>query len=233
MGADRTLVRVDAKGAFMTRRTMGTRALLGLLALGLGMVAGLGGCAWPKVSPENSLPRLVTLYGQAMLPDDYAVAAESLPAPRTFRSRLATLDGRVLAVGSITSDAGDFSVNVPATQLAVRSTLYEVALLNSDRAPVYRGLVRLSERSNEASLTLSAASTTVALAAQSFQRSGRDPGKWDPEALAQVSSVKASAQQYASQLARWSSQAVGASEPGTPPEPSASVISSVIAVASR
>lgn len=217
----------------MIRRTKAARAWLGMAAGAIAAASPLGGCAWPMVSPENTLPRLVSLYGQALLPEDYAVAAESLPAPRTFRSRLATLDGRVLAVGSITSEAGDFSLNVPATQLGASAALYEVALLDRNRQPVYRGLVRLSERTNEASLTLSAASTTVALAAQSFKRSGRDPNSWDPAALVQVASIKTAAQQYASQLARWSSQAVGATQPGAPPEPSASAISSVIAVAAR
>ncbi|HEY9899421.1 MAG TPA: hypothetical protein V6D00_09590 [Pantanalinema sp.] len=216
----------------MTRRTMATRAMLGLLALGLGGFS-IGGCAWPRISPENSLPRLVTLYGQALLPDDYAVAAESRPAPRTFGSRLSTLDGRVLAVGSVTSDAGDFSLNVPATDLSQSAALYEVALLDPGRVPVYRGLVRLSSGTSETSLTLSAATTTVAIAAQAFKRSGRDPATWDPEALAGIASVKASAQQYASQLARWSSQSIGASRPPAPPEPSASAIASVIAVAGR
>lgn len=209
--------------------TRSRRALLGLFVLGFGTAAN--GCAWPRVSPENSLPRLVTLYGQALLPDDYAVAAETLPAPRTFASRLTTLDGRVLAVGSVTSDGGDFSINVPATDLAAGSALYEVALLDPARVPVYRGLVRLSGRTSETSLTLSAASTTVALAAQATLRAGRDPQGWDPQALSGLPSVKASAQQYASQLARWSSQALGSSRPPTPPEPSAAVIASVIAVA--
>ncbi|MBO9541963.1 hypothetical protein J7643_15350 [bacterium] len=217
----------------MTVRTLASRALPGLVALGLGGSAGLGGCVWPMMSPENSLPRLVTLYGQALLPDDYVVAAESLPAPRTFRSRLSRLDGSVLAVGSITTDTGDFSVNVPVTALSASTTLYEVSLLDPSDQPVYRGLVRLSARTSETGLTLSAASTTVALAAQAFKRSGRDPSNWDPEALSQIASVKTSAQQYASQLARWSSQSRNVSPPSAPPEPSASAIASIIAVAAR
>jgi hypothetical protein len=199
----------------------------------LGALGLIGGCAWPRTSPENSLPRLVTLYGRALLPDDYTVAAEALAPSRAFTSRLATLDGQVLAVGSVTTDAGDFSLNVPNTGLAASSTLYEVALLDPSHVPVYRGLVRLSARSGETNLTLSAASTTVALAAQAFKRSGRDPKGWDPEALAALASIKASAQQYASQLARWSNQSVAAGRPAAPPEPSAAVIASVIAVAGR
>lgn len=191
-------------------------------------MATLTGCEWPRVSPESNLPGLVAIRGQALLPMDYVVAADSQPAPRTFRAALVTLDGATLAVGTILDAEGNFSVHVPTSYLDPSPTLYQIDLLDPSRAPTYRALIRLTQRHREASLTINGASSTVALAAREAMRQGKDPSNWALDALVKHPQVQNIGLQYASQLARWSNGPTIASEP---PAPAASTLEQVMAIA--
>lgn len=188
----------------------------------------LAGCEWPRVSPESTLSGLVAIRGQALLPMDYVVAADSQPAPRSFRAALVTMDGATLAVGTILDAEGNFSVHVPASSLAASPTLYQVDLLDPGRAPTYRGLIRLTKRHREATITLNGASSTIALAAREALRQGKDPSNWALDALFKHPQVQTLGLQYANQLARWSNGPTIASEP---PAPSASSLEQVMALA--
>lgn len=188
----------------------------------------MAGCEWPRMSPENSLANLVPIRGQALLPMDYVVAADSLPAPRTFRATLVTLGGETLAVGTILDTQGNFSVHVPANLLSAQGAIYEVDLIDPARTATYRSLVRLAARYPEAAVTVNGASSTIALAAREALRQGRDPSKWPLESLLTDPQIRKLGLQYANQLARWSN---GPAIASGPPIPAASSLEQVMAIA--
>lgn len=190
--------------------------------------SALAGCEWPRISPESNLPDLVAIRGQAMLPLDYVVAADTQPAPRTFRATLVTLDGVTLAVGTILDAEGHFSVHVPASSLASSPTLYEIDLLDTLRSPTYRSLIRLTQRYREATVTLNGASSTIALAAREAQRLGKDPSNWAIDTLIKNPTIQSMGLQYANQLARWSN---GPTIAAGPPAPAAGTLEQVMAIA--
>lgn len=196
--------------------------------LPVALFALVGGCEWPRVSPESNLPGLVSLHGQALLPLDYVVAADSQPAPPSFRATLVTMGGATLAVGTILDSEGHFAVHVPATSLSDSPTLYEIELLDPDRAPTYRSLIRLNRRYREASVTINGTSSTIALAAREALRMGQDPSDWAYENLLKDPRIQTLGLQYGSQLARWSNGPTIASEP---PAPDASALQQVMAIA--
>lgn len=195
------------------------------------LTAILSGCAWPKMSPDNSLPKLVVITGQAMLPADYQIAADTQPVPRQFQLSLTGFDGRPLAVGTVTSDQGDFSINVPQDSLTARSSLYPLLLHDARGAGVLRGLVKLSMQTTRVSTVLNSASTAVTLAALQYSRSGKDPSNWNLEALVKDSKLNAAALSYGHQLAVWSNATAGASASAAPPPPSYELLQKVIAIA--
>lgn len=190
----------------------------------------LAGCEWPRISPEHNLPGLVAIRGQALLPMDYVVAADSQPAPRSFRATLVTMGGATLAVGTILDAEGHFSVHVPASSLLASPTLYQIDLLDPSRAPTYRALIRLTPRHREASVTLNGASSTIALAARESMRQGKDPSNWPLEAMLKHPQIQTLGLQYANQLARWSNGPTIAAEP---PAPAASALEQVMAIATQ
>lgn len=196
------------------------------------LVLGMSGCAWPKMSPENSLPKLVVIAGQAMLPADYQIASDTQPVPRQFQLTLTRLDGRPIAVGTVMSDQGDFSINVPQDALATKPSLYPLQLHDSRGTSVLRGLVKLSSQTNRVSTVLNSASTALTLAAVQYARSGKDPGNWNVEALVKDAKLSAAALSYGHQLAVWSNATAGATASATPPAPSIDLIQKVIAIAS-
>ncbi|HEY9855776.1 MAG TPA: hypothetical protein V6D05_08585 [Stenomitos sp.] len=194
--------------------------------LSVAMVAGLlAGCEWPRVSPESSLPGLIAIHGQALLPMDYVVAADTQPAPRSFRASLVTMGGATLAVGTILDSDGNFAVHVPSTSLTASPTLYEIDLLDSGGSPTYRSLVRLTQQYVEATVTVNGTSSTIALAAREALRQGKDPSNWDYAALLKDPQVQVLGLQYANQIARWSNGPTIASDP---PAPSSSSLDQVI-----
>jgi len=201
----------------------------GLLPVAIA-AALLAGCEWPRVSPESNLPGLVAIHGQALLPMDYVVAADTQPAPRTFQASLVTMGGATLAVGTILDSEGHFAVHVPSTALSTSPTLYEIDLLDSGRSPTYRSLVRLTQTYVEANVTVNGTSSTIALAAREAMRQGKDPSNWDYATLLQDPQVQLLGLQYANQIARWSNGPTIASDP---PAPSSSNLQQVIAIAAR
>lgn len=188
----------------------------------------LAGCEWPRVSPESNLPGLVAIRGQALLPMDYVVAADSQPAPRTFRATLVTKGGSTLATGTILDAEGHFAVHVPRTSLSASPTLYEIDLLDGGRAPTYRSLIRLTQSHKEATVTVNGTSSTIALAAREAMRQGKDPSNWAYDTLLKDPQIQALGLQYGNQLARWSNGPTIASEP---PAPAADALARVMALA--
>lgn len=186
------------------------------------------GCEWPRISPESSLPGLVTIRGQALLPMDYVVTADSQPAPHTFRATLVTMGGATLAMGTILDAEGHFAVHVPATALSASPTLYEIDLLDPGRSPTYRSLIRLTQRHKESTVTLNGTSSTIALAAREALRQGKDPGNWAYDTLLKDPAIQTLGLQYGNQLARWSNGPAIASDP---PAPAASALEQVMAIA--
>ncbi|GEM_PF-2111469 len=195
-----------------SRRTSLSEFGARFLAIGLaplGLIALLGGCSLPRVSPEHNLPPLVVISGSAELPDDYLVMAGSVPAPRGFRISLSRLDGAILASGTIVSGSGEFSVSVPKTLLSEGSALYEVTLRNSLGAAVYSAPAQVHGTGGSGRIQISAISTAVLLGAKASHQMGRSLTGWNFARISQDPKVVQFAQRIAKDAAERSNKEPG------------------------
>lgn len=191
--------------------------LLTPLMIGLGVL--LGACEIPRVSPEHGLPPLLTISGKAEIPDDYLVMAGVLPAPRGFRTSLSTLEGALLANGTIVSETGEFTISVPQTSLKAGLAVYEVTLRNGQGAAVYSAPAQVHSQGSLAPVSINAASTAVLLGAKAAVQMGKPIQGWDFTAISKEASVISLAHRIARDTAERSNNEPGRTLLSTYPLP--------------
>lgn len=203
--------------------------LMTQLTIGLGLGVLLGACEIPRVSPEHGLPPLVTISGKAEIPDDYLVMSGVLPAPRGFRTSLSTIEGALLANGTIVSETGEFTISVPQSSLKEGPAVYEVTLRNGQGAAVYSAPAQVHSQGSLAPVTISATSTAVWLGAKAAVQMGKPIQGWDFAAISRDASVLSLANRIARDTAERSNDEPGRTLLSTVPLP-AEVQSGVLEV---
>ncbi|MGE5707279.1 MAG: hypothetical protein ACM3YO_03020 [Bacteroidota bacterium] len=147
-------------------------------------------------------PALVTVLGEAKLPKDY-------PVNEVQAIRLYTLEGRLIACGSLLDETGAYSLSVAPANLHDTTGLFQLALKDGATI-VYSAPLRLSKDSPERRQNIDAATTALWLAAKESAGKGQNPLQWNFDRLLTEQSVKDAATKIEGEVVEWSRDRQGA-----------------------